>query len=101
VDDQDKQALTELEALVKVKGALRIITSEVRPELREDRKDPRSPFKGSEAALLDPATFVLHDVERIEVSAHRGVVRAYSTEGDWTEGRPAAVLKRLREHRGS
>jgi hypothetical protein len=98
--DQDKVAMQELEALAKVPGALRIITSEVRPEFREDRKDARSAAK-ADAVLTDPATFVLKDVERIEVIAHRGTVRAYSKDGDWTEGRPAAVLKRLREHRGS
>jgi hypothetical protein len=97
--DQDKVAMQELEALAKVPGALRIITSEVRPEFREDKKDARSAAK-ADAVLTDPATFVLKDVERIEVIEHRGTVRAYSKDGDWTEGRPAAVLKRLREHRG-
>ena len=111
--DEQELALAELEALVKVPGALKIITSEIRPELRQDPDDPRSPvredvapeggeegFVRADELLRSPATFVLHDVTRLEASAHLGMVRAHSAEGDWTEGRPTALLKRLREWRG-
>lgn len=99
--DEQEQARQELEALVKVPGALRVITNEVVPELRQDMKDATSPIReGKEALLLQPDTFVIHHVTRLEAVEHRGTLRAHTDEGDWTEGRPAALLKRLREWRG-
>lgn len=97
----DELALAELVALVQVPGALRIITNEVRPDLRQDPDDPNSklPEDADPDLLLRPDTFVQHHVTRLEVRAHLGAVRAHSAEGDWTEGRPAAVLRRLREWR--
>lgn len=116
--DQEAQviALAELEALVKVPGALKIITSEVIPSMRLDRKDARSPVdpatiraivddpndpRGSETAVLaSPSTFVCHDVIRIEPDpAKDGAYRAYSVEGDWTLGYPEALIRRLRQWR--
>lgn len=97
----DEQAMAEMTMLMQVPGALRIITNEVRPDLRQDPGDPHSPIRGGEEGLLlRPDTFVIHEVTRIEAIPHRGCVRAYSAEGDWTEGRPESVLRRLREWRG-
>lgn len=97
--EEDKQAITELEALAKVPGALMIITSEIVPQFRRSKDDPSSAPKEG-AALAVATTFVQHAVTRLEVIEHRGTIRAYSDEGDWTEGRPVALLRRLREHRG-
>lgn len=86
--DDHEQAANELAALVKVPGALKIITA---------NEHPKPP------AGLDhthPAYFVQHDVVRIEPVEHRGTLRAYSAVGDWCEGKPAPLLARLRKWRG-
>lgn len=101
--DEEQQVRQELAALVKVPGALKIITSEVQPHLRVDPKDAKSLLnekKHDPDILKAVSTFVLHDVVRLEEIEHRGVIRAWSAEGDWTEGKPGPLLKRLREHRG-
>ena len=108
---EESIAKAELEALVKVPGALKIITNMHAcgggihpsfPGFRESRC-VRATFP-----MSDPRHFVLHDVASLEFSDHGGVscVRAYSAmyeapDGrktrDWTEGRSADVLKRLQE----
>jgi hypothetical protein len=100
--DERTQARNELEALSKVPGALRIITNEVHPDLRMDRGDPRSQLpEGSDADLLSPSTFVIHDVVRIvDHPSREGALRAYSAEGDFCEGYPEALIVRLRAWRG-
>jgi hypothetical protein len=102
--DADAVAVQELEALVQVPHALRIITNEVHPDLRMDATDPRSeahPAKLAEDPMLLTKTtsFVIHDVVRLEGPNERGQYTAYSAEGDYTTGQPAALLKRLREWR--
>lgn len=100
--DDREQAITELEALAKVPGALKIITSEVHPDYREDKKDPKSPPKDG-VDVGRPAVFVQHDVVKIEPKPGPnpgGQLRAWSDEGDYCEGQPEALLTRLREWRG-
>lgn len=98
----ERLALAQLEALVAVPGALKIITGQIRPELRLSETDPRSPIR-PELAAADPdiltrrRVYIWHDAARLERDAERGRVRVYSAEGDFTEGRPAAVLARLTE----
>lgn len=117
-----EQALAELQALLAVKGALKIITSEVADELKAKPGDPNSPMlqskaikfvrearglSGSEdegldhvgAALKMPSAFVLHDVTSLEGPDLNGAYRAYSDEGDHTSGFPEDLLRRLREWR--
>lgn len=102
-----EMALAQLEALLAVPGALKVITNEVRPELRADRTDARSPLR---EAVVDgvalasrPDTFVLHDVTRLEAApgaaGENGQYVAYTDEGDYCQGQPAALLARLTEWR--
>lgn len=86
--DADAQAaLAELRALAKIKGRLKIITNE--------RADKRAT-----ADLSKPSSFVLHDVVRVEPSPSKaGTYQAFSAEGDWTWGYPAALVRRLSEWR--
>lgn len=79
----DEIALVQLQALVGLPGALRIITNEVADESRDER---------------DPLRFVAHDVVSIEGPTPAGTYVVRSAEGDWCEGKPAALLKRLREY---
>jgi len=51
--------------------------------------------------VTDPRHFVLHDVVKLESREDKGRVRVYSAEGDYTEGKPEAVLSRLRQWRVS
>lgn len=97
----DALALQTLYALLRVPGALRIITSEIRPEYREDPSNPRALLHPNVEAndpgiLKRPESMVIHDVVRIE-PVKDGRYRAYSAERDWCEGPPAALLKRLQE----
>jgi hypothetical protein len=101
-------AIAQLEALLKVPGSLKVITNEVQPRLRADRKDARSPFD-AEALSADPdlpkkpGSFVLHAVTRIEpasgVAGENGQYVAYTDEGDDCRGQPEALLVRLQEWR--
>ncbi len=99
----EEQALAQLHALLAVPGALKIITNEVQPDLRQDPTDPASPIR-DDAVTADPnalkkiPTFVLHDAIMLEGPNHRGQVAVHSAEGDWTQGQPSAVLRRLTEH---
>lgn len=89
-------AVQQLEALSSIPGALKIITNEVQPDLREDRKDRRSAAK-ADVDLHRPDSFVCHDVVRIEGPDHRGLYTAFSAEGDWCRGEEKALLARLQE----
>lgn len=101
-------AIAQLEALLKVPGSLKVITNEVQPRLRADRKDARSAFD-AEALSADPdlatkpGSFVQHAVTRIEpapgAAGENGQHVAYTDEGDYCQGQPEALLVRLQEWR--
>ena len=107
----DGEAIERLRALLAVPGTLRIISSEVRPELRGDALDPRSDFAPGVLAIdpdapKRPGSFVCRDVARIEgPNAHGRYVAftaPYDTAGksgtrDWCEGAAVALLRRLLE----
>ena len=95
-------AIIQLSALTKIPGALRIITNEIRPELRYDTENPNSPIRSdilsnSPDILKSPAAFVVHNVVQMRGPDHHGLYRAHSGEGDYCEGRPEALLRRLQE----
>lgn len=113
---EEDQDLKELKALAKVPGALKIITAEhacgipavrgegmpTRPtDIRACEKfsEDRADAQGRPIDLKHPQHFVLHEVTSIE-ELDNAKIRARSAEGDWTEGKAGAVLKRLREWRG-
>jgi hypothetical protein len=97
-DEGEDTTVEELKALVRIPGALRIITNEVKPELREDRDNPASPA-GGDADLTNPATFVTHHVTDVAGPDERGRYLATSDEGAWVTGYPDALLARLRQWR--
>jgi hypothetical protein len=98
----EQEALAILSAMIAIPGALKIITNEVRPELRQDPEDPSSPVR-EDVEAADPnilkkvSTFVLHNGVALEGPNHKGQVAVHSAEGDWTMGQPSAVLARLTE----
>ena len=71
--------------LLGYKGRLKIITSEVNPD------------RPKESTRFRPSYFIQHDVTKIEGVRGRGVIKAYSEEGDHCSGYPAALLARLTE----
>ncbi len=96
----NRQAILQLEALVLVPGALRIITNMhacgggVHPD------GSRGPFDEEKCAkfkhpLTNSRHFVVHDVVRVEGPNHRKEYRAFTEEGDHCTGQPVAVLRRL------
>lgn len=98
----NEQAVAQLEALVDVPGSLRVITNEVRPDLREDPDAAGSPIRADVLesdphTLKRPSTFVIHDVVRLEGPDARGRMIAHTAEGDWTLGYPVDLLARLLE----
>ena len=95
--DEDT-TVAELNALMQIPGALRIITNEVKPELRQDRDDPRSlPSDGTD--LRDPNVFVQQHVTEVEGPDDKGRYLARSEDGAWVTGYPDALLSRLRQWR--
>jgi hypothetical protein len=54
--------------------------------------------QGRAIDLKHPGHFVHHDVMKLEETPS-GRWRAYCAEGDWSEGQPQALLKRLQEWR--
>ena len=80
-------ALTQLDALSKIPGALQIITAE---------HDHQGDCSTSQYELSDPLHFVCHNVITVEV-LENGLVKATSAEGDWTVGNSSDVLKRLQQ----
>lgn len=102
MDVDQELAVAQLKALAKVPGSLKVITAMVRPDLRADADDPRSPLapKHDPELLKRPETMVLHDVVKIEGPDEHGHVTAHTAEGDYTQGQAVAVLKRLQEWRG-
>ena len=103
--DKESTALDELKALMKVPGALRIITSEHACGGGKHPSIPPFDLKACasfEAGLGSPKHFMVHSVvrleERTDVHGTR-LVRVWSKERDWCEGTPDALLRRLREWR--
>lgn len=96
-------AIAQLEALVKVPGALKIITN-----VHRCQKAMHPRLKGFSAKKCDafkpdvrhPGHFVVHDVIRIEGPNAQGQYTAFSAEGDYCIGQPEALLKRLQEANG-
>ena len=97
-----EQATLQLEALVLVPGALRIITSEhdcgggKHPTIGEFDQEACDAYRYGKK---DVRHFVIHDVVRIEGPNHRDQYRAFSDEahGDHCTGQPEALLARLLE----
>lgn len=98
--DAREQAIIELQALVQVPGALRIITNIPDPD-------------GAELPVQDPRHWVQHPVERLDGPNAKGLYTAVSGEYNAAEygyndrlthdectGQPEALLMRLREWRG-
>lgn len=104
MDPHDEQVLAELRALVQVPGALRVITSEHQCCGGVDGYVGGAPPAETCAAfavpLTDPGHFVVQPVVRLEGPDERGRMTAYTANGDYCTGRPAAVLSRLRQWRG-
>ena len=95
-------AIAQLNALAAVPGALRIITSEVRPDLREDPRNPRSHVRTELLAQLpdllhNRRSFVAHDVRELRGPNPNGEFMAVSAEGDLCIGQPGGLLQRLTE----
>lgn len=100
----------KLQVLLDV-GSLKVITSEhadpkklCAPQIEQARKaaEVNGATKEELASIAcggspDPAHYVIHDVTRLEGPNHRGLVTAWTDEGDWCQGTPAALLKRLTE----
>jgi hypothetical protein len=115
VDIDTELSLAQLNALVTIPGALKIITAEHAcgiPPVRGEAM-PTHPkhqaicqeFGETHRDALDrpidttnAAHFVQHKVTKIEQTP-TGSVRASSDEGDWTEGPATALLRRLQEWR--
>jgi hypothetical protein len=121
-------AVQQLEALVAVPGALKIITNEhhhadgknlallaaepdrclahtrkvKRPMLVSKDSDAEETYEETEVeepiSLKDPAHFVHQDVIKIEKYNDEGVYKAISKDGSSTFGYPADLLARLQEH---
>lgn len=90
----DEQLVADqLAALAGIPGALRVITNEHVHDGSLTCEDVEELYGWS---LFDPRHFVVHDVIGIEDRVG-GKLRAYTSEGDWCEGLPAALLKRLQE----
>lgn len=49
--------------------------------------------------LNRPSSFVRLPIIRIEGPDEKGYIKAFAEDGSWRRGKPAAVLKRLREGR--
>lgn len=98
---KQEQAEELLNTLLQRKGVLRVITSEVKPEYRENPDDPRSTAKDG-VDLRDPDSMVLHDVVSIAPHpAREHHLVAETAEGDTVEtyDGPLALLIRLLEWR--
>lgn len=114
--DMDHElAIAQINALIKVPGALKIITAEhacgipavvgeafptdpAHQKACEAFAAKEADAQGRPLDLQHPKHFVLHDVVAIEELAG-GIVRASTKEGDWTEGKAMAVLNRLQQWR--
>ena len=81
----ERRAIELLTDLLAYKGKLKIITSEVNPDPADENVSP-----------LRPSYFILHDVVRIEVRGNDRAI-AHTEEGDYCEGHPTSLLKRLTE----
>ena len=87
-----KEAKEMLCKMVQVEGLLRIITNEcVSSNCKGDEHDE------SEYRLVDPRHFVIHKVVDLKDVGTKGQMRAYTAEGDWCQGQPEPLLRRLQE----
>lgn len=89
----DADAVRLFKEALKTPGTLQIITDERAAGVPESAAHPR--FAAN--PLADPALWVCHAVTRVEGPDENGRMVAYSDEGDWCQGRPAALFRRLRE----
>lgn len=91
-------ALDQLKALMEIPGALQTITSEVKPEYRQDKTDPRSPLSPSmEHHRTNPAVYVCVPVVILEGPDAAGAYRAVAEDGSWRAGYPEDLLPALIE----
>lgn len=90
----ESTAVDQLNALVQIPGALKVITNE------HDHANGLHPTPEDcaavETTLDQPAHFVCHDVITVEDTGG-GLYRALTDEGDWTVGYPDDLLKRLQQ----
>jgi hypothetical protein len=87
----------QLEALVQIPGALKVITNE---HAHANGLAPYPEDCVTAGIPLDqPAHFVCHNVTEIE-DVGGGLYRAKTSEGDWTVGKPEDLLRRLQQAGG-
>lgn len=105
VAQDESQFITLMQtSLTATPGFLKVITDEVRSDLRVDVADARSVVRDDVLAadaniMRKPDTFVLHDVVAIEPHPVKaGLYRASTAEGDFVDGSPKALWDRLTEH---
>lgn len=103
MDNDQDLAIAQLRALAKIGGALKVVTHEIQPHLRADRRDPRShvadrALDEDPLVLRNPRNMVCHDVAKLEGPDDEGMVTVRTAEGDWARGRPWDLLARLTEH---
>jgi hypothetical protein len=98
--ERRERAREELGVFIdKLPGTLKIVTAEVKPEYRQNAKDPRSPAKDG-TDLTDANVFVQHNVTRLEEHPTKdGAFLAYTDEGDWMMGYPDHLVSRLQRWR--
>lgn len=95
---KERDASNILVDLLGHKGRLKMITSEVDLSCcGGNGQGSHSLYCHSSKTPLDPAYFIQHDIVRIEKDKE-SLLRAWTEEGDWCRGEPAALLARLTEH---
>lgn len=90
--------------LTATPGFLKVITNEIRSDLRVDSADARSAIRqdaldGDANLLRRPDTYVIHDVVALEPHpVMENMFRAITAEGDFVDGSPKALYDRLTEY---
>jgi len=105
-EDKDT-SVEELQALLKIPGALRFITAAhaCGPEGQDGASyEPKTEeelaaCEAFEFPQTDWRHFVIHDIVSLEGPNDKGTMVAHTAEGDWCMGLPNALLRRLREAR--
>lgn len=91
----DEEARKSLYSLVD-SGVLRIITNQcISAKCKDDGKG-RVTHDETDHPVTSPAHFIIHDVVALKETP-KGQMRAYTAEGDWCEGQPEALVRRLLE----